>query len=138
MYRAIEQGSIQLHKLDVFHELLSALVLVSFRLVAHVLQRNRSLYQVTVVGSILLGDLVVEVLVMVLLPHFQEYFLKNLVQCLVALLLSLSLAWVLIDRLVVVKVFFAKTERLKSRRCSVSALALIARQLNRLLHFVDF
>ena len=114
MYRAIEQGSIQLHKLDVFHELLSALVLVSFRLVAHVLQRNRSLYQVTVVGSILLGDLVVEVLVMVLLPHFQEYFLKNLVQCLVALLLSLSLAWVLIDRLVVVKVFFAKTERLKS------------------------
>jgi hypothetical protein len=106
---AVEQGCIQLHKLDVFHELLSGLVLVAFRFVAHVLQRNWFLDQVAVVGSVLFGDLVVEVLVMVLIPHFQEYFLKNLVQCLVALLLSLSLAGVLADRLVVVKIFFAKS-----------------------------
>lgn len=56
----------------------------------------------------------------------------------ITLLLSLPLAGVLVDRLVVVKVFFAKSKRLKSRRCGVSALALLACQLNWLLHFVDF
>jgi hypothetical protein len=70
MYRAVEQRCVQLHELNVFDELLGGLVLVAFSLVSHVLQGNRLFDQVTIVGSVLLCDLVVEVLVMVLLPHF--------------------------------------------------------------------
>lgn len=114
MQLAIVNLCVSPHQLDVLKEVLTVFVLITFSFVLHVLQAYRPLNQVTVVRCVLFCYLVVKALQCILVPHFLEYFSKNLVKCLITLLLALAVRTVIRNWLVIVKIFFRKSMRLKS------------------------
>ena len=79
MVSSVEERCVLVHDSSISNELVSVLVLIAFRLILHIFQCNWVLYDVLVRWGILLGYLVVENTVPVVVPHFLQYFLENLV-----------------------------------------------------------
>jgi hypothetical protein len=128
---AIEDLGVLSHQHQVAHQVFTALVFVALSFVFHILERNGSLDQITVVGGVLLGNLVVEILIVITIRNNLEHIAKNLVQRLVTLLLSLSLAPVITDRVLIIEIIFSEAQALKTS--GSGAWFLHFRLLNRLL-----
>ena len=108
MHWSVENQAVVLHKFQILQHLWPHLVLVALRLVLNVLQANGSRNYIPIISSILLSYLIVEQLQSVLLHKGLYNVTKDLVQCLIALLLSFPLWPVILKRLLVVEVFFSE------------------------------
>lgn len=105
MIRSIVSAGILLHQLDVFNKLLFTLVLTSFGLQSHFVQRDRLLHSVPIVWILRLVWHSVKDKVWVYFSYFSQDFFKYWVQLWVALFLA-SAVWCLHSWTFILKVFF--------------------------------
>ena len=99
------------HEICVINELISVFILVALRLVLHVFKSNWVPDYVFVCWCILFRYLVVEIPMRVVDLHLIKDFLEDLIERLVAGLLSLALTFVVHAWLnLVIKIFFTESE----------------------------